>query len=701
VAPERLVLAHGCAPGDVVVMTAAVRDLARAYPGQYQVAVETHSRTLWQHNPHVRTPAQGFERRGARLLKLGYGPYIRETRTRPLHFVEAFHRDLARQLGRPVPLTEPRPDLHLGPDDGPLVAGRYWLVLAGGKLDFTTKQWPFGRYQALADLLGGLGLAVVQAGALDRGPPAHRHPELTGVLNLVGRTNLRELMRLVKYADGVIAGITMAMHLAAAFERPCVVFGGAREEWWWEAYSRDNEALGDAAARVAVSHRYLHTFGMMPPVCGDDAKTWGGVKGCWLNKADRAEPDAKKSYCRFPEPAAGGPRQAARCQNLISVEKAFEAVLSYYLDGTLSPPEGAMIPNVNARTVVTLPDGRRATITVAAEGLEATAAPDVLVAAPALRPPALAEAPRGNRVEAAPAAPSKHAKRAARHGAIQGGAPAVGPAPYTAPYVPPPAPAPPPKARSVLDDPAIGGALTAFVLCYGDYHDLHRRCLDLLLATTPRDRVEVRVGGNALGARSRAYLDALHAEGQVAALYLHEENLRKYPVQREMWHDPARPIRTRWAFWLDDDSLCDKGPAWLVDLAHALIRHSRAGMVGPKKYVSVSAAQAAWMKRQPWWRGRPLQDAQGREAPNGNKVHFAVGAAFAVRTEALRAADLPAWGPHNAADWPGHNGGDWTNGAALWQAGLETANWCLKKEVLTWSSVPRRGLSERHPGLAG
>ena len=97
------------------------------------------------------------------------------------------------------------------------------------------------------------------------GEAGHHHPALRGVLDLRGRTTLRQLVRLVHHAQGVLCPVTLLMHLAAAVEvgpgmprnRPCVVVAGGREPAQWEAYPH---------------HQYLHTNGALR--CCDHG-------GCW------------------------------------------------------------------------------------------------------------------------------------------------------------------------------------------------------------------------------------------------------------------------------------------------------------------------------------------------------------------------------------------------------------------------------------
>lgn len=50
---EQLLLSHWRAPGDIVCMTAPVRDLVLTHPGRYEVHIAGSHSPLWAANPHV------------------------------------------------------------------------------------------------------------------------------------------------------------------------------------------------------------------------------------------------------------------------------------------------------------------------------------------------------------------------------------------------------------------------------------------------------------------------------------------------------------------------------------------------------------------------------------------------------------------------------------------------------------------------
>jgi ADP-heptose:LPS heptosyltransferase len=250
-----LLLRNRLAPGDVLMLTAAVRDLHRAHPGAYRTAVDTSCPPLWENNPLVTALAPGEV--PDRVIDCEY-PLIHQADRRPFHFIHGFVQDLEAKLGVPIPAGSFRGDLYLSAEEmrrpSPAAEagheGPYWVLVAGGKYDFTAKWWDPDAYQAVVDAFRGR-IRFVRCGA-----PDDWHPPLRDVVDLVGWTGVRELIRLIHHADGVICPVTFAMHLAAAVPtragapplRPCVVVAGGREPAHWEMYP---------------GHQFLHTVGAL------------------------------------------------------------------------------------------------------------------------------------------------------------------------------------------------------------------------------------------------------------------------------------------------------------------------------------------------------------------------------------------------------------------------------------------------------
>lgn len=320
IAMEKLRIQHNRCPGDVTVLTALIRDLAKTYPGRFAIDVETNHPAIWENNPYITKLPPGPD---VRTVVATYGQGLREQNHETIHFCAYFHRDFERQTGIPVKLLEPKPDLHLTQQelDERLVGGRYWVVIAGGKNDFPVKIPSWAELNRAITHLRKVGVRFVQAGSNEQG---HIHPPLDGVLNLVGKTSLRQFIRLLAQADGVICPNTAANHIAAALEIPRVVLSGGREAWYWHAYVRENSGLGglEVAQKLRISGKYLHTLGLL-----DCCR-----KPCWVNKL---LPDADKNACKQVMHAPG--QIIPRCMAMLQAELIVEAVAGYYADGVLPP----------------------------------------------------------------------------------------------------------------------------------------------------------------------------------------------------------------------------------------------------------------------------------------------------------------------------------------------------------------------------
>jgi ADP-heptose:LPS heptosyltransferase len=315
---RKLLLKAGFAPGDGVLLTAAVRDLHQCYPGEFQTDVRTPYPDLWRHNPHL-TPLQADDP-AVQTLECDY-PLIQSANAVPCHALHGFIQFFNDQLGLQITPTAFRGDIHLSAQEqaapsqvSMLLGGEipFWLVSAGGKFDLTVKWWEQARWQAVVDHFRDR-LLFVQVGNA-----RHYHPRLNGVLDLRGWTSLRQLMRLVYRAQGILSPVTCLMHLAAAVPvppgqptlRPCVVVAGGREPAHWEAYP---------------GHQFLHNVGALP-CCAQG--------GCWKKRAvplgDGSDNDEPQQLCTMPVGSL------PRCMDMITPRDVIRAVESYFEGGALT-----------------------------------------------------------------------------------------------------------------------------------------------------------------------------------------------------------------------------------------------------------------------------------------------------------------------------------------------------------------------------
>jgi Glycosyltransferase family 9 (heptosyltransferase) len=321
--PRKLVLTCNQSPGDVVMMTAAVRDLHLAHPGDFVTDVRTPAGQLWENNPWITSLSEDDPE--VAVVPMHYD-LIHDSNEGAYHFIHGYARHLEQVLGVRVPVTRFRGDIHLSDlekswlnqvQEDPIGwHGPFWIMVAGGKYDYTTKWWDPARYQRVVDHFAGR-IQFVQCGEAH-----HFHARLRGVIDLVGKTDIRQFVRLMYHATGVICPVTFAMHLAAAVEVPpgrpknraCVVIAGGREPPQWEKYGH---------------HRYLETNGAM--WCCDNG-------GCWKSRCrplgDGDEKDLPDNLC--VQPVSVGPDlDIARCMDLITADDVIRAVELYHDGGAL------------------------------------------------------------------------------------------------------------------------------------------------------------------------------------------------------------------------------------------------------------------------------------------------------------------------------------------------------------------------------
>lgn len=314
---RKLILRSFQSPGDIVMLTAAVRDLHRACPGQFATDVRTTAEPIWDNNPHI----THLDERSSdvELIDMHY-PLIHQSNQRPYHFIHGYVQYLEERLGVKIPVTEFRGDIYLSSEErGSRPSGllavpeNYWIIVAGGKYDFTAKWWNPASFQKVVDLLQG-HIHFVQCGE-----EGHWHPPLSGVTNLLGKTSTRQFIQVVHHADGVLSPVTFAMHLAAAVptkpgrpkNRAAVIVAGGREPGHWEAYPH---------------HQYIHTIGALP-CCADG--------GCWKSRCQLVgdgDPKDRSGLCSRPIQVTPELR-IPQCMHLITPEDVVRRVKLYIRRG--------------------------------------------------------------------------------------------------------------------------------------------------------------------------------------------------------------------------------------------------------------------------------------------------------------------------------------------------------------------------------
>lgn len=326
--PLKFILRSSQSPGDILMLTAAVRDLTLSYPNKYLVDVRTSAEAIWENNPYI-TPLDDKDK-DVINIKMEY-PIIHSSNESPYHFIHGYRKFLSSLIKRPIRPISLTGDLFLSENeksneilDKYNINTPFWIIVNGGKSDFTAK-WPNPEHmQKVVEHFRGK-ILFVQVGEISKQSDniQHIHFPLEGAYNLIGKTSLRELIQLIYHSDGVLCPVTFAMHAAAAVPpksrnipgKPCVVIAGGREPAHWEAYSW---------------HRFLSTVGSLP-CCS--------TGGCWVSRCQIMEDgDDKdnKNLCKYPESIKKDIKLVIpKCINMIKPRQIIDAVNSYYEGGIL------------------------------------------------------------------------------------------------------------------------------------------------------------------------------------------------------------------------------------------------------------------------------------------------------------------------------------------------------------------------------
>jgi hypothetical protein len=242
---------------------------------------------------------------------------------------------------------------------------------------------------------------------------------------------------------------------------------------------------------------------------------------------------------------------------------------------------------------------------------------------------------------------------------------------------------------------------------YGDHHDLHRRCLESLLDSIPGDNhTEIRIGLNEVCDQTLSWLeqgvrsgDETLFPGTLAAgnklcgiragrylFYSHgNQNLKKYPMMRHMWHQDR--LKTEWVLWLDDDTHFE-GNNW-VDMLKSHMQAADNHYMGESWWCDWLAGQWDMVRQQPWFKGK---DPEVRHTRRGRRpgINFHTGGFVAIRSKLIRKLDWPL----NLL----HNGGDTLLAEAVRQQGIKLTTLPTKKYGVRVNDGKRRGYSEKPAG---
>lgn len=363
---------------DALMLTATVRDIVKAAHGHYAIDVYTAGMPIWQHNQNLTrldwravpyqpdTDVQPYEFALPEIQqkivcydteiqvihasKRGYFAASENlSKTNAYHMIHAYAHDVGDKLGllAPVPIHDQRGEIFLGnmelswisqvEEGGHLKP--FWIISTGGSYLKSAKWWDVTRYQKVVDALHGK-VSFVQVG-LENEP----NPRLRGVIDLVGKTDLRQLIRLMFHSSGYLGAPGFYMHLAAATSaprtdrlgrarplyRPAVLVAGGREASQWLAYE---------------GQQLIHTNGMLSCCL---------TGGCGKTRCEKQHPLETNPDQLCSQPVhIDRERIIPRCLDMISTDMVIDRISHYYDGGMLyyddhsAPEQPAEAPSAKA-----------------------------------------------------------------------------------------------------------------------------------------------------------------------------------------------------------------------------------------------------------------------------------------------------------------------------------------------------------------
>lgn len=384
---------------DALMLTATVRDLIKAAYGGFEVDVYTAGMALWRYNQNIsRLDWRATDYDGESDLepneyaipatkqkvicydteilvihasKQGYFPASDNLKhSNAYHMIHSYAHDIGKKLGltAPIPLHELRGEIFLGNNELQWMSqveeggnrNPFWIVSTGGSPLNSAAWWDIIRYQKVIDEFQGK-ITFVQVGL-----PSEHNPRLRGVIDLVGKTDLRQLVRLMYHAAGYLGAPGFFMHLAASTPsprcdrkgrerpvyRPAVIVAGGREPSQWLAYE---------------GQQLIHTNGMLPCCVSG---------GCGKTRCEKPHP-----LDPYPEQLCSMPVQVDRdtiipsCLDMITTDMVMDRIKFYYEGGILIYDDHVEAPPL---TVEKTTDGAGATATAVAGAPAQEEAPKVV-----------------------------------------------------------------------------------------------------------------------------------------------------------------------------------------------------------------------------------------------------------------------------------------------------------------------------------
>jgi len=284
-------------------MECAIHSICEQYPNQYQFSVQSCCSDIFHFHPNVTRLMQKPDR----IIEMHY-PTIHKCSQWDVRYLSGYVEYLGEQLNLKLRTSCNRPHIYFSQDElsrAKQVTGEYAVICSSFKDDYQTKNWGFDNWQAVVDwVIKEKGIKVVQVGEQH-----HNCKLLKGAVNLIGRTNIRQLFLLAKYAKFGLGHESFLHHVFAAVNDGtpfvCVSSGWNPSKW----------------ASYPGPETYITKQGSL---------TCCKAKGCFKARfAPRNKDD--KSVCERPTKV--GLETVGECMKMVSVDEVTRAIQDFYTGG--------------------------------------------------------------------------------------------------------------------------------------------------------------------------------------------------------------------------------------------------------------------------------------------------------------------------------------------------------------------------------
>lgn len=204
--------------GDVVIMTAVFENLKKMFPDiEFGIGTRECYMDVFENNPNI----SRFKPIEANyIFDCVYAPFSQRVASGG-SCIKAFTRNAFSALNATPVFEQTTAKFYLEETENKY--GEYCLINANCQRCSETKGYPY--YQEIVDSRPGIKFIQI-GGAEERDITS----DLTGVIDLRGKTTVKELIALVSHAKWVISPPSAVVHIASAFPNvKVIVLSGARE----------------------------------------------------------------------------------------------------------------------------------------------------------------------------------------------------------------------------------------------------------------------------------------------------------------------------------------------------------------------------------------------------------------------------------------------------------------------------------------